>query len=45
MKYAAVKAFRAKLQADETVSGLWVTLESASITEVMNCVWTRWSSH
>jgi 2-keto-3-deoxy-L-rhamnonate aldolase RhmA/quercetin dioxygenase-like cupin family protein len=34
MKTPALKAFRAKLAADEPVYGLWVTLESASITEM-----------
>ena len=33
MKFEAVRAFRAKLRAGEPVAGLWVTLESPSITE------------
>lgn len=34
MKTSALKKFRAKLAAGETVYGLWVTLESASISEM-----------
>ena len=34
MKTPAIRAFRQKLAADEPVYGLWVTLESASITEM-----------
>ncbi len=34
MKIAALQKFRRKLAAEESVIGLWVTLESASITEI-----------
>ena len=34
MKTAALKAFRRKLAQDQTVLGLWITLESPSITEM-----------
>ena len=34
MKTNAVRKFRAKLAGDEPVYGLWVTLESASVTEM-----------
>src|ERR1041385_3896911 len=34
MKAPAIKKLREKLAADETVYGLWVTLESASISEM-----------
>ena len=34
MKFAAVQSFRRKLASQEPVYGLWVTLESASITEM-----------
>lgn len=34
MKFAAIDRFREKLKRDEPVCGLWVTLESASITEM-----------
>jgi len=34
MKISALKQFRKKLAADEPVYGLWVTLESASISEM-----------
>lgn len=34
MKFDAVKALRAKLRSNTPVSGLWVTLEAPSITEV-----------
>lgn len=34
MKFEAVKALRAKLRSNTPVSGLWVTLEAPSITEV-----------
>ncbi|MDA0831790.1 MAG: aldolase/citrate lyase family protein [Planctomycetota bacterium] len=34
MKNAALQQFRQKIRADQTVLGLWVTLESPSITEM-----------
>jgi len=34
MKTAAIRKLRAKLHSDQSVYGLWVTLESASITEM-----------
>jgi len=34
MKTSAIRSLRQKLAADETVFGLWVTLESPSITEM-----------
>src|ERR1700688_1248683 len=34
MKVSAIRKLRQKLAADETVYGLWVTLESPSITEM-----------
>jgi len=34
MNVAALRRVRAKLQRDETAWGLWVTLESASVTEI-----------
>src|SRR5438309_11352414 len=34
MNVAAIRKFRQKLAANEPVYGLWVTLESASITEM-----------
>src|SRR3984893_8268353 len=42
MKTCAVRAFRAKLSRDETVFGLWVTLESASITEMAVALGLDW---
>lgn len=33
MKFEAVQTFRAKLRANEPVAGLWVTLETPSVTE------------
>src|SRR5204863_3012837 len=34
MKTSAIQKLRCKLKADQPVFGLWVTLESASITEM-----------
>ncbi len=34
MKTAAIQKLRAKLQSDQATFGLWVSLESASITEM-----------
>ena len=34
MKLDALARFRAKLAADEPTYGMWITLESASITEI-----------
>ena len=42
MKAPAVRRFRAKLRADEPVYGLWVTLESASITEMAVALGLDW---
>lgn len=42
MKTAALKAFRQKLSRDEPVYGLWVTLESASITEMAVALGLDW---
>ncbi|MHC4878466.1 MAG: HpcH/HpaI aldolase family protein [Planctomycetota bacterium] len=42
MKTRALKRFRAKLARDEPVFGLWVTLESASITEVAVALGMDW---
>jgi len=42
MKTDALKQFRNKLAADEPVCGLWVTLESASITEMAVALGLDW---
>jgi 2-dehydro-3-deoxyglucarate aldolase/4-hydroxy-2-oxoheptanedioate aldolase len=42
MKTEALKRFRAKLANDEPVYGLWVTLESASITEMAVALGMDW---
>jgi 2-keto-3-deoxy-L-rhamnonate aldolase RhmA/quercetin dioxygenase-like cupin family protein len=42
MKTAAIKRFRSKLAADQPVYGLWVTLESASITEMAVALGVDW---
>src|SRR5262245_28389385 len=42
MKAAAVRAFRDRLARQETVYGLWVTLESASITEMAVALGLDW---
>lgn len=42
MKTQALKHFRAKLAAGEPVYGLWVTLESASITEMAVALGMDW---
>lgn len=42
MKHEAVQAFRAKLAADTCVYGLWVTLESPSITEMAVALGLDW---
>lgn len=42
MKTAALKAFRRKLAQDETVLGLWITLESPSITEMAVALGFDW---
>lgn len=42
MKSAAVQSLHAKLAADQPVYGLWVTLESASITEMAVAVGLDW---
>lgn len=42
MKIEALKRFRAKLARDEPVFGLWVTLESASITEMAVALGVDW---
>src|SRR6201993_728316 len=42
MNTAAIKALREKLAADRPVYGLWVTLESASITEMAVAMGLDW---
>ncbi len=42
MKTAALKAFRQKLAQDQTLLGLWVTLESPSITEMAVALGFDW---
>ena len=42
MKTQAIKRLREKLAADETVHGLWVTLESASISEMAVALGLDW---
>ncbi len=42
MKTAAIQKFRQKLARDEPVYGLWVTLESASITEMAVALGLDW---
>jgi 2-keto-3-deoxy-L-rhamnonate aldolase RhmA/quercetin dioxygenase-like cupin family protein len=42
MKTQALKRFRSKLRNDEPVFGLWVTLESASITEMAVALGMDW---
>ena len=42
MKTAAIERFCAKLSADEPMYGLWVTLESASITEIAVALGIDW---
>src|SRR5258708_14335603 len=42
MKIAALQKLRKKLAADEAVYGLWVTLESASITEMAVALGLDW---
>ena len=42
MKTQAIEKFRAKLAADEPVYGLWVTLESASLTEMAVSLGLDW---
>src|SRR5712664_1514831 len=42
MKIAAIKALRKKLAADVPVYGLWVTLESASISEMAVALGLDW---
>ncbi len=42
MKVSALKEFQAKLAADEPVYGLWVTLESASITDMAVSLGVDW---
>src|ERR1700750_2176064 len=42
MKTAALKSFRQKLAQDQTVLGLWVTLESPSITEMAVALGVDW---
>ncbi len=42
MKTAALKAFRQKLSQDQTLLGLWVTLESPSITEMAVALGFDW---
>ncbi len=42
MKSAAIKRFRSMLRADECVYGLWVTLESPSLTEIAVALGLDW---
>lgn len=42
MKTSAIRKLRAKLAADQTVYGLWVTLESASVTEMAVALGLDW---
>ena len=42
MKFKALERFRAKLAADEPVYGVWVTLESASITDMAVSLGLDW---
>jgi 2-keto-3-deoxy-L-rhamnonate aldolase RhmA/quercetin dioxygenase-like cupin family protein len=42
MKTSAIKKFRAKLRAGDSVYGLWVTLESPSITEMAVALGLDW---
>ncbi len=42
MKTAALKAFRKKLAQDQTMLGLWITLESPSITEMAVVLGLDW---
>ena len=42
MKTAALKQLRARLAADEPVYGLWVTLESPSVTEMAVALGIDW---
>lgn len=42
MKTSAIRSLRRKLASDETVFGLWVTLESPSITEMAVALGLDW---
>jgi len=42
MNIPAIKRLRAKLSADEAVYGLWITLESASISEMAVALGVDW---
>src|SRR2546428_8555511 len=42
MKIAAIKALREKLAADLPVHGLWITLESASVSEMAVALGLDW---
>ena len=42
MKTAAIEKFRQRIRDDQTVYGMWVTLESASITEMAVAVGLDW---
>src|SRR5262249_61232657 len=42
MKIAALERFRKKLAQDEAVYGLWITLESASISEMAVALGLDW---
>src|SRR5436305_7185167 len=42
MKSAAIRKLRQKLASDQAVYGLWVTLESASITEMAVAMGLDW---
>src|ERR1043166_9640769 len=42
MKIAALQKFRAKLAVDEAVYGLWITLDSASLSEMAVALGLDW---
>src|ERR1043165_4558014 len=42
MKIAALQKFRAKLAVDEAVYGLWITLDSASLSEMAVALGVDW---
>lgn len=42
MKTAALKKFRSKLRQQQPVVGLWITLESASLTEMAVALGVDW---
>ena len=42
MKTPAIQRFRQKLAADKSVYGLWITLESASVSEMAVALGLDW---